>query len=92
MKRRLSRLSSSVSKAAEKAALIKRMTNDYLIVVHWEYANTKADPAGHRVMRGTVSASFEGPPPSDEDMQAVTHAAKMALARRVRSTKRGGKS
>ncbi len=71
-------------RSAEDEDLIKRMTNDYLIVVHWEYADTKQDPSGHRVMRDIVSASFGGPPPTAEDMQAVTHAAKMELARRVR--------
>jgi hypothetical protein len=68
-------------RSAENKDLIKRMTNDYLIVVHWEYADTKQDPSGHRVMRDMVSASLGGPSPTAEDMQAATHAAKMELAR-----------
>jgi hypothetical protein len=67
----------------EQQRVLKEMTNDFLLCLHWEYQDSKADPAGHRVMRGTVSASFAGPPPSDEDMQAATHAAKMELARRA---------
>lgn len=70
---------------------------EFMLHVHWSGLDDGDDDGrGHLLRRGTVVAdvgleNFPDPPPTDEEMQQVMFAAKMALLKVLRQRKRGKK-
>ena len=69
-------------------------SHEFLLHVYWSGLNDGGDDSrGHLIQRGKVTCdmgleNFPDPPPTAEEMQQVTFAAKMALLKILRTRKR----